>query len=52
MISFNKTKYKQAINLQTQIDWVKAKLVKAEQSEFTNDSKEDILAQAKSRLNG
>lgn len=43
---------RQARNQQTQINWIKAKLDKAEQSGFTNDSKEDILAQAKSRLNG
>jgi len=43
---------RQARNQQTQIDWIKAKLDKAEQSGFTNDSKEDILSQAKSRLDG
>jgi len=43
---------RQARNQQTKIDWIRAKLDKAEQSGFTNDSKEDILAEAKSRLNG
>ncbi len=43
---------RQARNQQAQIDWMRAKLDKAEQSGFTKDSKEDILAQAKSRLDG
>lgn len=43
---------RQARSQQTQIDWIKAKLDKAEQNGFTNDSKEDILAQAKSKING
>lgn len=43
---------RQARNQQLQIDWLKAKLEKAENSGFTNDSKEQILAQSKSLLNG
>ena len=42
---------RQARKQQAQIDWVRAKLEKAENSGFTSDSKEDILAQSKSRLN-
>lgn len=43
---------RQARNQQVQIDWIKAKLDKAESSGFTTDSKEQILAQSKSLLNG
>lgn len=43
---------RQARNQQTQIDWIRAKLDKAEESGFTKDSKEEILAQAKSSFNG
>ncbi|WP_375324379.1 type II toxin-antitoxin system ParD family antitoxin [Flagellimonas sp. GZD32] len=43
---------RQARKQQVQIDWLKAKLEKAENSGFTNDSKDDILAQSKSMLNG
>jgi antitoxin ParD1/3/4 len=43
---------RQARNQQTQIDWIKAKIEKAEKSGFTTDSKEEILAQSKSLLNG
>ncbi|WP_234974612.1 ribbon-helix-helix domain-containing protein [Tenacibaculum agarivorans] len=43
---------RQARKQQVQIDWIKAKLEKAEHSGFTNDSKESILAQSKSFLNG
>ena len=39
---------RQARNQQIEIDWIKAKLDKAENSGFSNDSKEQILAQAKS----
>lgn len=39
---------RQARNQQIEIDWIKAKLEKAENSGFTEDSKEQILAQAKS----
>ena len=42
---------RQARKQQVQIDWVKAKLGKAENSGFTNDSKEQILAESKSLLN-
>tara|TARA_R110002020_G_scaffold298965_2_gene514762 strand:- start:257 stop:496 length:240 start_codon:yes stop_codon:yes gene_type:complete len=42
---------RQARNQQIEIDWIKAKLEKAENSGFTDDSKEQILAQAKSLLN-
>ena len=43
---------RQARKQQTQIDWIKAKLEKAEKSGFTSDSKEQILSQSKSMLNG
>lgn len=43
---------RQARGQQVQIDWIKAKIEKAENSGFTNESKEQILAQSKSRLNG
>jgi len=43
---------RQARNQQKQIDWIKAKIEKAEVSGFTNDSKNEILAQSKSLLNG
>jgi antitoxin ParD1/3/4 len=43
---------RQARKQQAQVDWVKAKLEKAESSGFTNDSKEQILAQSKSLLKG
>ncbi len=39
---------RQARNQQIELDWIKAKLEKAENSGFTDDSKEQILAQAKS----
>lgn len=42
---------RQARKQQVQIDWVRAKLENAENSGFTNDSKESILAQSKSLLN-
>jgi antitoxin ParD1/3/4 len=42
---------RQARKQQVQIDWLKAKLEKAEQSGFTKDSKEEILRQSKSLLN-
>ncbi len=41
---------RQARNQQIEIDWIKSKLEKAEDSGFTNDSKEQILAQSKSIL--
>ena len=43
---------RQARKQQVQIDWIKTKLEKAENSGFTNDSKEQILKQSKSLLNG
>jgi len=43
---------RQARKQQVQIDWIRTKLEKAENSGFTNDSKEQILAQSKSMLNG
>jgi antitoxin ParD1/3/4 len=43
---------RQARNQQKQVDWIKAKLTKAEQSGFTEDTKEQILAKSKSLLNG
>ena len=43
---------RQARKQQVQIDWIRAKLEKAENSGFTNDSKEQILAQSKALLNG
>jgi antitoxin ParD1/3/4 len=43
---------RQARKQQAQIDWVRAKLEKAENSGFTDDSKEQILAQSKSLLDG
>ncbi|TVQ88982.1 MAG: CopG family transcriptional regulator [Bacteroidetes bacterium] len=43
---------RQARKQQAQIDWIKAKLEKAEKSGFTNDTKEQILKQSKSLLNG
>ncbi len=43
---------RQARKQQVQIDWIRAKLENAENSGFTDDSKEDILAQSKSLLNG
>ncbi len=43
---------RQARKQQLQIDWIRAKLDRAEASGFTEDSKTDILAQSKSLLNG
>ncbi|MDX2189758.1 MAG: type II toxin-antitoxin system ParD family antitoxin [Bacteroidota bacterium] len=43
---------RQARHQQVQIDWLKAKLEKAEKSGFTIDTKEQILNQSKSLLNG
>ena len=43
---------RQARNQQATIDWIKSKLDKAEMSGFTSDSKEEILNQSKSLLNG
>jgi len=43
---------RQARKQQAQINWIRAKLEKAENSGFTNDSEEQILTQSKSLLNG
>jgi len=43
---------RQARNQQVQVDWIRAKLEKAENSGFTNDSKTNILKKSKSLLNG
>jgi antitoxin ParD1/3/4 len=43
---------RQARKQQVQIDWISSKLERAEKSGFTSDSKEQILAQSKSLLNG
>ena len=37
---------------QVQIDWIRAKLDRAENSGFTDDKKDQILNQSKSLLNG
>lgn len=42
---------RQAWKQQVQTDWIRAKLENAENSGFTTDSKENILAQSKSTLN-
>lgn len=42
---------RQARKQNAQIDWIRAKLEKAEESGFTNDSKDQILKQSKSALN-
>jgi antitoxin ParD1/3/4 len=43
---------RQARKQQVQIDWIRAKLDKSERSGFTDDTKEEILKQSKSLLNG
>jgi len=43
---------RQARKQQAQIDWIRAKLERSESSGFTDDTKEQILAQSKSSLNG
>lgn len=43
---------RQARKQQVQIDWIRAKLDKSERSGFTDDTKEQILKQSKSLLNG
>lgn len=42
---------RQARKQQRQIDWIGSKLERAENSGFTNNSKEQILAKSKSLLN-
>lgn len=41
---------RQARKQQVQIDWIRAKLEKAENSGFTNDTKEQILARSKALI--
>lgn len=41
---------RQAREQQKQIDWIRAKLIKAEQSGFTNMRPDEILAQSKQEL--
>lgn len=43
---------RQARKQQRQIDWITSKLETVENSGFTKDTKEQILAQSKSLLNG
>jgi antitoxin ParD1/3/4 len=43
---------RQARNQQVKIDWIRAKIERAEQSGFTADSREEILNQSKAMLNG
>ena len=43
---------RQARKQQVQIDWIRAKLEKGENSGFSKDTKGEILAQSKSILNG
>ena len=43
---------RQARKQQAEIDWIKLKIEKAEESGFTSETKEQILAQSKSLLNG
>jgi len=43
---------RQAREQQVQIDWIRARLDKSESSGFTDDTKEQILQQSKSLLNG
>jgi antitoxin ParD1/3/4 len=42
---------RQARNQQQQLDWIRKKLEKAEESGFTSDSQEQILKQSKELLN-
>ncbi|ASB48040.1 ribbon-helix-helix domain-containing protein [Alkalitalea saponilacus] len=43
---------RQARKQQVHIDWLRVKLENSERSGFTNDSKEEILKQSKSLLDG
>ena len=43
---------RQARKQQVQIDWIRTKLVRSERNGFTDDTKEQILAQSKSLLDG
>jgi len=43
---------RQARKQQAHIEWIRAKLENSERSGFTSDTKEEILKQSKSLLNG
>ena len=43
---------RQARKQQVQVDWIRAKLNRAEAGGFTDETKEQILIQSKSLLNG
>lgn len=43
---------RQARKQQVQIDWIRAKLDRSEKSGFTENTREEILNQSKSLLNG
>ncbi len=43
---------RQARRKNQEIDFIRSKIEQSEKSEFITDSKEDILKEAKSRLNG
>ncbi len=43
---------RQARKQQVQIDWIRTKLERAEQSGFTSDGKMEILSQSKALLHG
>ena len=43
---------RQARKQQAHIDWIRAKIERSEKSGFTDDTKEQILRQSKSLLNG
>lgn len=43
---------RQARKQQAQIDWIRAKFEKSERSGFTDETKDQILKQSKSLLNG
>ena len=43
---------RQARSQQAQIDWIRAKSEKSERSGFTDETKDQILKQSKSLLNG
>jgi antitoxin ParD1/3/4 len=43
---------RQARKQQAQVDWIRLKLERSEKSGFTSDTKEQILKQSKSLING
>lgn len=43
---------RQARKQQAQVDWIRAKLEKAESSGFSNESRDEILSQSKKLING